>query len=101
MAKVSIQPSVPLKPNVVLFGENVRNLKEISFFIQHCDLLLVIGTSAKVYPAAGLRGIVKTNGGTIIEFNKEPALPPGLTDYFFHGDLAAALPVFGKQVLTD
>jgi len=91
----------PLKPNVVLFGESVRNLEEISFFIQHCDLLLVIGTSAKVYPAAGLPGIVKANGGTIIEFNKEPALPSGLTDYFFHGDLAATLPVFGKQVLVD
>jgi len=101
MAKVSIKPSVPLKSNVVFLGENVRNLEEISFFIQHCNLLLVIGTSAKVYPAAGQRGIVKTNGGTMIEFNTEPALPSGLTDYFFHSNLAAALPAFGEQVLTD
>jgi len=42
--------SYPLKPNIVLFGENVRSLEEITFFIQHCDLLLVIGTSASVYP---------------------------------------------------
>jgi NAD-dependent deacetylase len=88
----------PLKPNVVLFGENVRMLEEITFFMQHCDLLMVIGTSAQVYPAAGLPGLVKANGGTIIEFNQVQALAPGLTDYFVAGDLAATLPAFGRAV---
>lgn len=91
----------PLKPNIVLFGENVRSLQEINFFIQHSDLLLVIGTSAKVYPAAGLPGIVKNNGGTIFEFNKDPALAPGLSDYFFEGDLGVTLPGFGNAVLAN
>jgi NAD-dependent deacetylase len=90
----------PLKPNIVLFGENVRMLQEITFFIQHCDLLLVIGTSATVYPAAGLPAMVKSNGGTVFEFNKDPALTPGLSDYFFRGDLNKTLPEFGKAVLT-
>lgn len=90
----------PLKPNIVLFGENVRSLEEITFFIQHCDLLLVIGTSAQVYPAAGLPGMVKANGGTIFEFNIEPALSPGLADYFFAGDLGVTLPAFGQAVLA-
>ena len=44
----------PLKPNVVLFGETVRDLEAINDFIKDCDLLLVIGTSAQVYPAAAL-----------------------------------------------
>ncbi|MFV0435981.1 MAG: SIR2 family NAD-dependent protein deacylase [Desulfopila sp.] len=90
----------PLKPNVVLFGEEVRGLEEISFFIGHCDLLLVIGTSAQVYPAAGLPATVKSNGGTIFEFNKEPVLPAGLTDYFFGGDLDTTLPALGRQILA-
>ncbi len=88
----------PMKPNIVLFGENVRNLEEITFFIQHCDLLMVIGTSAKVYPAAGLPGMVKDNGGKIFEFNMDPTLAPGLSDYFFAGDLGATLPVFGDAI---
>jgi NAD-dependent deacetylase len=91
----------PLKPNIVLFGESVRKLEEINFFIQHCDLLLVIGTSAKVYPAASLPGIVKANGGAIFEFNMDPALQPGIADYFFEGDLSVTLPGFGKAVLNN
>jgi NAD-dependent deacetylase len=91
--------SAPLKPNIVLFGENVRNLQEINFFIQQCDLLLVIGTSAQVYPAAGLPAMVKQNGGIIFEFNREPALSTGLADYFFAGDLETTLPSFAGRVL--
>lgn len=89
----------PLKPNVVLFGEAVRHLGEIQDLIEECDLLLVIGTSAQVYPAAGLPGIVKRNGGIIFEFNKEQALGGSpysvvgtMTDYFFRGDVVNTLP---------
>ncbi|WP_136809788.1 SIR2 family NAD-dependent protein deacylase [Desulfosediminicola flagellatus] len=88
----------PLKPNIVLFGEEVRRLEEINIFLQHCDLLMVIGTSAKVYPAAGLPGLVKANGGTIFEFNMDPTLPAGMSDYFFEGDLSVTLPSFGNAV---
>lgn len=87
--------SAPLKPNIVLFGENVRSLEEITFFIQQCDLLLVIGTSAQVYPAAGLPSMVRQHGGTIVEFNHEQVLSAGLTDFFFAGDLEETLPILG------
>jgi len=96
----------PLKPNVVLFGEAVRNLGLIEELIQSCDLLLVIGTSANVYPAAGLPLLVKERGGLIYEFNREPALfsqgyvrSTSIADYFFAGDLAATMPMFGQKVL--
>jgi len=88
----------PLKPNVVLFGEMVRHLDEIQTVIASCDLLLVIGTSAKVYPAAALPSIVKRQGGLIYEFNLEPALPT-ISDYCFQGDLTDTMPRFGKAVL--
>lgn len=96
----------PLKPNVVLFGENVRSLEAIEALIGECDLLLVIGTSAQVYPAAGLPLSVKERGGLIYEFNQEQALSAHgyapaapYPDYFFAGDLAATLPLFGRSVL--
>jgi len=89
----------PLKPNVVLFGEMVRSLDEIQTVIASCDLLLVVGTSAKVYPAAALPAIVKQQGGLIYEFNLEPALP-AISDYSFPGDLAETMPRFGQAVMA-
>jgi NAD-dependent deacetylase len=96
----------PLKPNVVLFGEAVRSMDRIEELIVNCDLLLVIGTSAQVYPAAGLPEIVKEQGGLIYEFNQESALSlrgytstKPVADFFFQGDLAATLPLFGRSVL--
>ena len=90
----------PLKPNVVLFGEAVRKLDEIDKLMTGCDLLLVIGTSAQVYPAAGLPHGVKREGGTIFEFNCEPALGydkftgiSSMTDYFFLGEAEETLPM--------
>jgi NAD-dependent deacetylase len=90
----------PLKPNVVLFGESVRNIEAIYAFIADCDLLLVIGTSAQVYPAAALPSMVRDRGGLIFEFNREQALSSadfGTTarsaDFFFQGDVGVTLPM--------
>ena len=84
----------PLKPNVVLFGEAVRDLDAIHACIADCDVLLVIGTSARVYPAAALPGIVRQRGGRIMEFNREPALGAvtGRGDFLFQGDVLRTLP---------
>lgn len=91
----------PLKPNIVLFGEAVRSLGEIYDLIFSCDLLLVIGTSAQVYPAAELPLLVKQNGGLLYEFNKESTvlssddfMASRQTDYLFRGDVAVTLPMF-------
>jgi NAD-dependent deacetylase len=96
----------PLKPNVVLFGEPVRSLAEIETHMADCDLLLVIGTSAQVYPAAGLPLMVKQRGGKIFEFNREPSLgfdplsgTSSITDFFFNGDVAQTLPLLTRTVL--
>lgn len=89
--------SFPLKPNVVLFGESVRELEAIHEFVADCDLLLVIGTSTQVYPAAALPAMVQQNGGRIIECNREPALSSTssgrFTDLFLQGDVLHTLPV--------
>jgi len=93
----------PLKPNVVLFGESVRDIEAIYEFIVDCDLLLVIGTSAQVYPAAALPSMVRDRGGRIFEFNREQALSSanfGTTarsaDFFFQGDVGLTLPLLVK-----
>lgn len=99
--------SIPLKPNVVLFGESVRRLDDIQALLAHCDLLLVIGTSAQVYPAAGLPAIVKESDGLVYEFNQEEtALSRGesfsfvQSDYLFHGSAGMCLGRFAEEVFS-
>ena len=43
-----------LRPHIVWFGEPVPNIMIASGIILRADMVIVIGTSLKVYPAAGL-----------------------------------------------
>ena len=43
-----------LRPHIVWFGEPVPNILAATSIVQKADIFLVIGTSLKVYPAAGL-----------------------------------------------
>jgi NAD-dependent deacetylase len=63
-----------LRPAVVWFGENLPPMAwEASVeAVSTTDILLVIGTSGAVYPAAELVPIAKEAGAKIIEINLEP-----------------------------
>ncbi len=50
-----------LRPHVVWFGEQVPALDAAAKIIQEADLLIVIGTSLQVYPAAGLVHLAPDN----------------------------------------
>lgn len=43
-----------LRPHIVWFGEEVPNIMSASTIVRSADILVVIGTSLQVYPAAGL-----------------------------------------------
>ncbi len=43
-----------LRPFIVWFGEDVPLLSDAAHAIEQCDILIIIGTSLNVYPAAGL-----------------------------------------------
>jgi NAD-dependent SIR2 family protein deacetylase len=73
--------------------------------VEGCEILLVIGTSAQVYPAAGLPLAVKQWGGKVFEFNLEQELGRDhfsgaslITDYFFEGDAERTLPMLLKAM---
>ncbi len=92
----------PVKPNVVLFGEAVRGMDEIAPFMERCEVLLVVGTSAQVYPAAGLPALVQSRGGLIYEFNlEETALTrrSAHTDFFFRGKATVTVPLLVDRFL--
>lgn len=55
----TVRPGEPdligtLRPHVVWFGEMPIGLEQIDAFARTCDLFFAIGTSAVVYPAAGI-----------------------------------------------
>lgn len=43
-----------LRPHIVWFGEAVPAIEEAAVLVSEADLLVIIGTSMNVYPAAGL-----------------------------------------------
>jgi len=45
-----------LRPHVVWFGETVPKLYDAAMAISEADMVMIIGTSMQVYPAAGLVG---------------------------------------------
>lgn len=49
-----------LRPNIVWFGEAVPMMDEAMVITQQADILLVVGTSLIVYPAAGLVNYVRS-----------------------------------------
>jgi NAD-dependent deacetylase len=88
-----------VKPNVVLFGENVHCYDEIADLLHHCDLLMVVGTSAQVHPAALLPEQVRMSGGLIYEFNIDATvLTAKGCDYFFQGRASIMLHHFMERL---
>lgn len=49
-----------LRPHIVWFGEAVPMIEEAMHTVQKADILVVIGTSLNVYPAAGLLNFVRS-----------------------------------------
>ena len=43
-----------LRPHIVFFGEAVPNIEKAIDLVSAADILLIVGTSLQVYPAAGL-----------------------------------------------
>ncbi len=84
-----------VRPDIVWFGETLppdiwQKAQEAA---EECDTLIVVGTSAVVYPAAGLIGVVKRRSqwgaklaGDVIEVNLEP------TDASAHADVGLYAP---------
>jgi len=58
-----------LRPDIVLFGEAPRHLRQIEVELEKCDLFVAIGTSGTVYPAAGFVEIAKANCAKTHRFN--------------------------------
>ena len=50
-----------LRPHIVWFGEDVTMIEHAIDIVETADILIIIGTSLQVYPAAGLMNYVNQN----------------------------------------
>ncbi|MEE3001747.1 MAG: Sir2 family NAD-dependent protein deacetylase [Planctomycetota bacterium] len=83
-----------LRPDVVWFGEPL--VKEVweraESACTNCDVLLVVGTSAGVYPAAGLITLARQNGAEILVINTNWSEASGMADIELIGSVDDVLP---------
>jgi len=77
-----------LRPACVFFGELIptEHLTRSQAIASQCDLMLVVGTSAVVQPAAFMPVIAKQSGARVIEINPESTpLTHTTSDYLLKG----------------
>lgn len=83
-----------LRPGVVWFGEALppQVWRDAEQAARSADLFLVIGTSAVVYPAAGLVAIAKSSGARVVEINIAESGLSDSIDEFLKGPSGELLP---------
>ncbi len=80
------------RPDVVMFGEAVQGMPEAFQEASQCDVMLVLGTSGVVYPAASLPFEARNRGARIIEINPTDNYFSGITDVFIKEKNGVAMP---------
>ena len=76
-----------LRPHIVWFGESLssEDLARSEDALRSCDLLLIIGTSGVVYPAASFASGAHAAGACVIEINLDPTPNSALVDVSLQG----------------
>ena len=84
----------PLRPAVVWFGEMlpIAAWEEAEEVCRNCDMMLVVGTAAEVYPAAGLIGLARAAAAKIIVINPKPSQASAIADIELTGKAGQVLP---------
>lgn len=90
-----------LKPSAIFFGEMIPQdaLIESQELAESADAVIVVGTSAVVYPASSIPHTAKKRGAKIIEMNIEKTgLTTLITDVFIEGKAGKTLPELLKYM---
>ena len=85
-----------LRPHIVWFGESLdeEDLRRSYAALESCEMLLIIGTSGIVYPAASFAPVAKSAGAFVAELNLDPTPHSDTVDVSLKGrakDLVPAL----------
>ena len=92
-----------LKPTVVLFGEPMPPLavSEAIDLATHADVMLVVGSSLVVYPAAEIPMVAVRAGAPLIVVNAEPTPYDALAEVVIHGRSGDVLPELLYRVIKS
>src|SRR5262245_33649627 len=87
-----------LRPDVVWFEELLpeRAIAAAEDAARECDVLLVVGTSAEVYPAAALPDTARAAGACVIEINPDTTPLTPLADFALRGRAGSVLPALAR-----
>lgn len=90
-----------LKPNVILFGEQlpVRELLAARQVSRQCDLMIVVGSSLQVAPAGDFPVLVKDRGAKLIVINYQETHVDNIADVLFRENAANVLPEIASAVM--
>jgi NAD-dependent deacetylase len=91
---VCLRCSGLVRPGVVWFGEALPEaaLEAAVEAAASCDLLLVVGTSGLVYPAAELPQVAARMGAAVVQVNPQPTPLDEVARVNLHGPAAEILP---------
>jgi NAD-dependent deacetylase len=91
-----------VRPDVVWFGEMLprETLAQAQRAAESCDIMLVVGTSGEVYPAAELPYVAQENGAAIIEVNPERTPITPLANVVLNGPSGEVLPRLLAQMTS-
>jgi NAD-dependent deacetylase len=83
-----------LKPTVVLFGEPlpIPAFARAQALAAEADVMLVVGSSLQVYPAAGIPRLARDSGAELLIINAEPTPFDGWARVVLHGKAGEILP---------
>lgn len=89
-----------LRPDVVWFGEVLEKdiLNEAFRLSDECDVMIVIGTSGIVQPAASLPVMAKRKGARLIEVNPDATPLTDIADVYIPGASGQVLPQIVEAV---
>jgi NAD-dependent deacetylase len=89
----------PIRPGVVWFGEVLATdiWDAAAAAARDCDLVLVVGTSALVYPAAELPLTALARGTAVVQINPDSTDLDDLATFRLRGTAARVLPALVRQ----
>lgn len=82
----------PSRPDVVMFGEAVQQLPESVSIAERADLVLVLGTSGVVYPAAAIPYQAAERGAKVIEINPTGNYYDSISEVYIESPAGEAMP---------
>src|SRR5688500_4946510 len=76
-----------LRPHIVWFGEALadHDLRASYEALESCEVLLIVGTSGMVYPAASFGPVAKAAGAYVVELNLDTTPYTDVVDCSFQG----------------